>query len=119
MTSRLIVPALLAPFFLSSAGCRGARESSVDSRAPSDSVQVGTVPAPATSPLADSAAALDRRWQSERAALNSESRALDTLDRRGADYARRFDAWRVRARAADSIRVARDKLRARLTSPQR
>ncbi|HEX2778293.1 MAG TPA: hypothetical protein VHM30_02270 [Gemmatimonadaceae bacterium] len=64
--------------------------------------------------MRDSAAALDTRYQSERAALNAESRALDSLDRRSADHARRFDAWRRRARAADSLRIARDRLRSRV-----
>ena len=64
--------------------------------------------------LGDSIAALDARFQAARDSLNRESRALDTLDRRSADYARRFDAWRARARAADSLRTARDRLRLRL-----
>ena len=81
-------------------------------------MQVVATPAP-HSPLADSAASLDARWQRERAALNDESRALDTLDRYSADYARRFDAWRSRARAADSLRVSRDRLRARLAPAPR
>ncbi|HEX8848027.1 MAG TPA: hypothetical protein VF761_00675 [Gemmatimonadaceae bacterium] len=81
-------------------------------------MQVGTTPAP-SSPLADSVASLDGRWQRERDALNAESRALDTLDRYSADYARRFDAWRSRARAADSLRVARDRLRRRVAPTSR
>lgn len=83
-------------------------------------MQVGTSPArgPASA-LVDSLAALDARWQRERAALNEESRSLDSLDRHSAEYARRFDAWRRRARAADSLRVARDRLRARGGAPPR
>jgi hypothetical protein len=64
--------------------------------------------------LRDSATALDQRFQAEREALNKDSRALDTLARRSAEYSRRFDAFRHRALAADSLRTARDRLRARV-----
>lgn len=63
--------------------------------------------------LRDSAVLIDERYQSERDTLNRESRALDRLDRKSADYARRFDAFRRRALAADSLRVTRDRLRDR------
>lgn len=61
--------------------------------------------------LADSAAALDAIFQGEREALNAEALALRALDRRGADYARRYDAFRRRQASADSLRAARDRLR--------
>jgi hypothetical protein len=120
IASRLLVPALLAPCVMPSAGCgrRDAPAVAADSASPPPGGQVGTLPAPdSTSPAArlrDSAAALDVRFQRARDSLNRDSRALDTLDRRSADYARRFDAWRARARTADSLRAARDRLRARL-----
>lgn len=91
----------------------------MDSAGPAAARQVGDRPraADSASPaalLSDSAASLDARFQILRDSLNRESRALDALDRRTADYARRFDAWRVRARTADSLRIARDRLRARI-----
>lgn len=63
--------------------------------------------------LRDSAAALDAAFQRERLALNDEARALQGLDRRAGEYARRFDAWSARAGAAERDRTARDRLRAR------
>ena len=60
--------------------------------------------------LRDSAVLVDERYQSERDTLNRESRALDRLDRKSADHARRYDAFRRRALAADSLRVTRDRL---------
>jgi len=66
--------------------------------------------------LRDSAAMIDERFQSERDTLNRESRALDRVDRRSADYARRFDAFRRRAHAAESLRVTRDRLRGRVAA---
>ena len=63
--------------------------------------------------LHDSAALVDERYQSERDTLNRESRSLDRVDRKAADYARRFDAFRRRALAAESLRVTRDGLRDR------
>jgi hypothetical protein len=63
--------------------------------------------------LRDSAVLVDERYQSERDTLNRESRALDRVDRKSADYARRFDAFRRRALAAESLRVTRDRLRDR------
>lgn len=63
--------------------------------------------------MRDSAAAVDRHFQSEREALNRESLSLDSAERRSVDYARRFDAFRRRALAAESSRSIRDRLRAR------
>ena len=68
--------------------------------------------APATS-TADSVAALDARFQQERIAVNAQAIALQSGDRRSAEYSKRFDAWHRRAVAADSMRALRDKLRAR------
>ena len=66
---------------------------------------------------ADTIAALEARFQQERTALNAEAVALQTGDRHSAPYSRRFDAWRRRAIAADSLRALRDKLRARSQRP--
>lgn len=60
----------------------------------------------------DSIAALDARFQQERAALNAEALALRSRDRHSPEYAKRFDAWHRRAVAADSIRALRDRMRA-------
>jgi hypothetical protein len=65
------------------------------------------------STAADSIAALDTRFQQARTALNAEAGALQPGDRHSAEYSQRFDAWRRRAIAADSLRALRDKLRAR------
>lgn len=62
---------------------------------------------------ADSLAAVDARFQQERAALDAEAVALRSGDRRSREYSRRFDAWHRRAVAADSMRALRDRLRAR------
>jgi hypothetical protein len=64
--------------------------------------------------MRDSAAMYDARFQSERDTLNRESRALDRVDRRAAEYARRFDTFRRRALAAESLRIARDRFRNRI-----
>jgi hypothetical protein len=66
---------------------------------------------------ADSIAALDARFQQERTALNAEAVALQPGDRRSPGYSQRFEAWRRRAVAADSLRALRDRLRARLRRP--
>ena len=63
--------------------------------------------------LADSASALDRRFQSERDAINREVRAMEGGDRRSTDYARRFDDVQRRTFAAESLRTMRDGLRRR------
>ncbi|HWE41802.1 MAG TPA: hypothetical protein VG432_04810 [Gemmatimonadaceae bacterium] len=113
-------------------GCRGnAADATVivpDSSSGRDSLEVVAPPGDPASPrssnpvpdpvaasatAADSVAALDARFQQERTALNAESRAMQSGDRRSPGYAQRFDAWRRRALAADSIRALRDKLRAR------
>lgn len=60
--------------------------------------------------LRDSAMLVNERYQSERDTLNGESRALERVDRKSAAYARRFDAFRRRALAAESLRVTRDRL---------
>ena len=57
-------------------------------------------------------AALDRRFQSEREALNRETRSLGAIDRRTVEYHTRFDAFRKREIAAESLRATRDRLRA-------
>ena len=75
------------------------------------------VAAPPLSPPAESAATLDQAFQAARSAINAEAYALDTLPqaaRRTPEYARRFDALRRASLHADSLRRARDKLRARL-----
>jgi hypothetical protein len=64
--------------------------------------------------MRDSAAMYDKRFQWERDTLNRESRALDRVDRRTADYAKRFDNFRRRALAAESLRVSRDRFRDRI-----
>jgi hypothetical protein len=64
--------------------------------------------------LRDSAVTYNERFQSERDTLNRESHALDRVDRRAAEYARRFDAFRRRALAAESLRIARDRFRDRI-----
>ena len=64
--------------------------------------------------MRDSAAMYDERFQSERDTLNRESRALDRVDRRAAEYALRFDTFRRRALAAESLRIARDRFRDRI-----
>ena len=64
--------------------------------------------------MRDSAAMYDARFQSERDALNRESRALDRVDRRTAEYAQRFDTFRRRALAAESLRFSRDRFRDRI-----
>lgn len=64
--------------------------------------------------LSDSAARLDSAFQSLRDSLNAESSALASLDRRTADYARRWDAFVARERDAVQLRARRDSLRARL-----
>jgi len=71
--------------------------------------------APPADPLADSADALDRRFQELRSAINRDARALagSALDRRSAAYATRFDELRRRTLAAESLRVTRDQLRRR------
>ena len=118
-------------------GCRAKAAATtlvvLDSSAERDSLEVIALPidpaslrpAPArprsgaaVSTHADSVAALDARFQEERTALNAEARTLEVADRRSAEYSGRFDAWHRRAIAADSLRVRRDKLRARaLRSP--
>jgi hypothetical protein len=64
--------------------------------------------------MRDSAAMYDHRFQGERDTLNRESRALDRVDRRTTDYARRFDTFRRRALAAESLRITRDRFRDRI-----
>ncbi len=63
--------------------------------------------------LGDSVALLDAHFQAERGALNAEARSMHALDRRTPSYARRFDTFRTRAIAADSLRARRDRLRRR------
>jgi hypothetical protein len=67
---------------------------------------------------ADSVALLDARFQRERSSLNAEARALERADRRSAEYGRQFEAWRMRALVADSLRAARDRLLRDRTGPQ-
>jgi hypothetical protein len=92
---------------------RGTR---IDSSSAHSAVE-GVTPSPAPrAPAADSAAALDRAYQAERAIINGEAHALDTLPvamRRSAAYAQRFDALRRTALHADSLRAARDRERKR------
>ena len=63
--------------------------------------------------LADSARRLDAAFQRLRDSLVAESRALAALDRRTAEYARRYDAYVLREREATALRSRRDSLRTR------
>ena len=64
----------------------------------------------------DSAAALDDRFQRERASLNAEAARFDSLERTSAAYARAWDAHRARLVDAERLRTTRDRLRARVAS---
>lgn len=66
--------------------------------------------------LRDSAAALDERFQRERASLNAEAARFDSLERTSAAYARAWDAHRARLREAERLRATRDRVRERVTS---
>lgn len=66
--------------------------------------------------LADSAERLDTAFQRLRDSLDAERRALASLDRRTAEYARRWDDFLVREREATSIRARRDSVRAAIAS---
>jgi hypothetical protein len=63
--------------------------------------------------LADSALRLDSAFRRLRDSLETERRALDSLDRRSAEYARRYDAFGLAERRAAALRATRDTLRAR------
>ncbi|HEU4563747.1 MAG TPA: hypothetical protein VFS05_03820 [Gemmatimonadaceae bacterium] len=63
--------------------------------------------------LRDSAATLESRFALIRDSANAQAMALRSLDRRSADYARRFDEWSRLAARADSVRQLRDRARAR------
>jgi hypothetical protein len=62
-----------------------------------------------------SVTALDRRFQSAREALNRETLSLGAIDRRTVEYHTRFDAFRKREIAAESLRTMRDRLRERVS----
>lgn len=62
---------------------------------------------------ADSADALDGRFQREREALHGDAAALTGADRRTDDYARRYQAYMARAEQARTLRAARDRARTR------
>ena len=64
--------------------------------------------------LADSAAALDARFQSSRDALNDRARAMYGQDVRTREYASRWDAFRRDELTADALRRERDRVRMRL-----
>ena len=66
--------------------------------------------------LRDSIAALDERFQRERASLNAEAARFDSLDRTSAAYARAWDAHRARLVDAERLRTTRDRLRERAAS---
>ena len=66
--------------------------------------------------LRDSAAALDERFQRERAALNAEAARFDSLERTSAAYARAWDAHRARLVEAERLRTTRDRVRERVAS---
>lgn len=70
--------------------------------------------AAALTALQDSVAGVDQRFQAERNALNRESRSFTGLDRRATEYHTRYDGFRKREIAAESLRTARDRLRARV-----
>jgi hypothetical protein len=59
----------------------------------------------------DSADSLDAAFQAARDSLNREARALAGADRRGEEYARRFDGFMARVGAATRTREARDRAR--------
>jgi hypothetical protein len=100
----------------SDAGGRGARiDSSVAHSAVEGTQRRSAMPARASA-AADSAAALDRAYQTVRTTINAEAYALDTLPiaaRRTAAYAQRFDALRRLTLHADTLRAARNRERAR------
>ncbi len=62
-------------------------------------------------PVADTVARLDTAFQRLRDSLNGAAATLSVLDRRTADYARRYDEFNLRASIADSLRSQRDRLR--------
>ncbi len=66
--------------------------------------------------LRDSATTLDSVFKSLRDLANGEAIAMRALDRRGAAYASRFDAWQRVAAAAESARALRDRTRARASA---
>lgn len=63
--------------------------------------------------LGDTVTIVDAQFQDERDALNAEARAMRALDRWAPSYARRFDAFRLRAIAAESLRARRDRMQRR------
>ncbi len=66
--------------------------------------------------LTDSAARLDGAFQRLRDSLAAERLALAALDRRTAEYARRWDDFLLREREAKAIRARRDSVRALVAS---
>ena len=66
--------------------------------------------------LRDSATALDRRFQRERASLNADAARFDSLVRTSPAYARAWDAHRARLMEAERVRAMRDRLRERVAS---
>jgi hypothetical protein len=63
--------------------------------------------------LDDSATTLDSNFQRARRSLNTEAAEMASMDRRSGNYATRYESFRRRAAAADSIRTARDKISSR------
>ena len=59
--------------------------------------------------IADSARAVDIRFQALRDSINAAAAAL-TGDRRSREYARAWDALRIRTVAAESLRAERDRI---------
>jgi hypothetical protein len=97
------------------AGGRSARIDSSGAHSAVEGMQLGPRSV-APSTAAESAAALDRTYQTLRTTINAEAYALDTLPvaaRRTAVYAQRFDTLRRMTLHADSMRAARDRERAR------
>ena len=76
----------------------------------------GASPAPPLSPLADSLASAEARFDSARSSVNRDAAALDAraADRFTPDYAKAYDELRRRTLAAESLRAHRDALRTRL-----
>lgn len=114
--ARAVSPLLLLALSLActsdSHDARPARADSAESR---ERTAESAAPA-ASSPLADSVAAADARFQEARAAVNRGAVALDarSSERHTPDYAKAYDELRRRTLSAESLRADRDALRRRL-----
>ena len=98
------------------AGGQGTRIDSSGARTVVEGVAAPSATLAPRPSAADSADRLDRAYQAERASINAEAFALDTLPiatRRSTAYARRFDALRRATLHADTLRAKRDRERAK------